>query len=185
MTSPTTTHRRSQFLGAADDLQHPTSPADLVAYEHDPAQAKTALEEAGATDLSLTLITTGRFAREAQLVHADLEAIGVEVEVQTSDYSTIDGLLREGNFDLVIDGHGGIANAAILPTPTWPPETYSSAAYDESYQQQAATGDEEQRRELIRQLQEIIAEDLPVLTLHHPKMWTVYDAPALDTCFYT
>lgn len=49
----------------------------------------------------------------------------------------------------------------------------------------AATGDEEQRRELVGQLQEIIAEDLPVLTLYHPKMWTVYHASALDTWFYT
>ena len=158
---------------------------DLPAYEHDLEQAKAMLAEAGATDLSLTLITTGGFAREAELVQADLEAIGIEVEVQTGDYSTIDGLLREGNFDLAINGHGGIANPAMLETPTWPAQTYDNAAYDELYQQQAATVDEEQRRELVWQLQEIIAEELPVLTLYHPKMWTVYDASALDTWFYT
>lgn len=162
----------------------------LPVYEHDPERAKAMLaeasaEEAGATDLSLTLITTGGFAREAELVQADLEAIGVEVEVQTGDYSTIDGLLREGNFDLAINGHGGIANPAMLETPTWPAQTYDNTAYDELYQQQAAAVDEEQRRELVWQLQQIIAEELPVLTLYHPKMWTVYDASALDTWFYT
>jgi len=158
---------------------------DLPTYEHDPAQAKTMLEEAGGTDLSLTLITTGGFAREAELVQADLEAIGVEVEVQAGDYSTIDELLREGNFDLAINGHGGIANPAILRTPTWPAESYSNDAYDDLYRQQASTVDEEARRKSVWQLQEIIAEDLPVLTLYHPKMWTVYDASALDTWFYT
>ena len=158
---------------------------DLPGYEHDPDRAKAMLEEAGATDLSLGLITTAGFAREAELVQADLEAVGIEVEVQTGDYSTIDGLLREGNFDLAINGHGGIANPAMLETPTWPAQTYDNAQYDKLYQQQAATVDEEQRRDLVWDLQEIVAEDLPVLTLYHPKMWTVYDASVLDTWFYT
>jgi peptide/nickel transport system substrate-binding protein len=38
---------------------------------------------------------------------------------------------------------------------------------------------------MVWQLQELIAEELPVLTLYHPKMWTVYDASTLDTWFYT
>ncbi len=158
---------------------------NLPAYEHDRARARALLEEAGATDLSLTLIATAGFAREAELVEADLEAVGIEVKVQTGDTSTVDGLLREGNFDLVISGHGGIANPAQLETPTWPAEAYSNAEYDALYQQQATTADESQRRELVWQLQEIVAEELPVLTLYHPRMWTVYDGSKLDTWFYT
>ena len=158
---------------------------DLPAYEHDPELAEAMLEEAGATDLSLRLITTAGFAREAELVQANLEAVGIEVKVQTGDYSTIDGLLREGNFDLAINGHGGIANPAMLETPTWPAQTYDNTEYDELYEQQATTVDETQRRELVWELQEMIAEDLPVLTLYHPKMWTVYDASVLDSWFYT
>jgi peptide/nickel transport system substrate-binding protein len=158
---------------------------NLPTYDHDPGQAKAMLKEANTSDLRLTLITTAGFAREAELVQADLEAVGIQVEVQTGDYSTIDSLLREGNFDLAINGHGGIANPAMLETPTWPAQTYSNDAYDQLYQQQAAAVDDTQRRELVWQLQEIIAEDLPVLTLYHPKMWTVYDASKLDTWFYT
>jgi len=158
---------------------------DLPAYAHDPARAQAMLEEAGVTGLSLRLITTPEFAREAELVQADLEAVGIEVEVQSGDYSTIDGLLREGNFDLAINGHGGIANPAMLETPTWPAQTYDNAAYAERYQRQAAAVDDEQRRELVWELQEIVARDLPVLTLYHPRMWTVYDAKLLDSWFYT
>jgi len=158
---------------------------DLPVYEHDPERAQAMLEKAEAADLSLRLITTAGFAREAELIQDDLEAVGIEVEVQTGDYSTIDGLLREGTFDLAINGHGGIANPAMLETPTWPAQTYENAAYDELYREQAATVEEEQRRELVWELQEIVAEDLPVLTLYHPKMWTVYDASVLDSWFYT
>ena len=158
---------------------------DLPSYDHDPEEAQAMLEEAGATDLSVRLITTAGFAREAELVQADLEAVGIEVEVQTGDYSTVDGLLREGNFDLAINGHGGIANPAMLETPTWPAAVYQNAAYDELYQRQAAAVDDEERLEVVRELQEMVAEDLPVLTLYHPKMWTVFDAGVLDTWFYT
>jgi len=158
---------------------------DLPEYEHDPEGARAMLEAAGAADLSLRLITTPDFAREAELVRADLEAVGLNVEVQTGDTSTIDGLLREGNFDLAINGHGAIANPAMLETPTWPAQTYANAAYDELYRRQAATVDQEERRQLVWQLQQMIAADLPVLTLYHPRMWTVYDASVVDTWFYT
>lgn len=158
---------------------------NLPAYDYDPQRARTLLQQAGASELSLRLITTPQFAREAELVQADLEAVGIDVELQTGDNSTIDGLLREGSFDLAINGHGGIANPATLETPTWPADAYANPAYDKLYREQAATTDEEQRQEMAWRLQEIIAEDLPVLTLYHPKMWTVYDADALDTWFYT
>ncbi len=111
--------------------------------------------------------------------------MGLEITVQSSDRSTVDALLREGNFDLAINGHGGLANPAILRSPTWPAETYENETYEMLYQEQTGLVDEDARREIVWQLQAIIAEDLPVLTLWHPKMWTVYDATQLDTWFYT
>ncbi len=41
------------------------------------------------------------------------------------------------------------------------------------------------RKELVNQLQKIVADDLPVYTLYHPYMWCVYDPEVLDTWFYT
>jgi len=158
---------------------------DLPAYAHDPSAAQTALENLSADALSVELVTTAGFAREAELVQADLEAAGFDVTLQTGDRSTIDGLLREGSFDLAISGHGGIANPAILRSPTWPAETYGNDAYTDLYAEQARTTDEAARSEMVAQLQQIVAEDLPVLTLYHPKMWTVYDPAVLDSWFYT
>lgn len=62
---------------------------------------------------------------------------------------------------------------------------YTNVTYDALYREQAATVDEEERQSLVWALQEIVAEDLPVLTLYHPRMWTVYDVATLDTWFYT
>jgi PGF-CTERM protein len=41
------------------------------------------------------------------------------------------------------------------------------------------------RKELVYQLQELVAENLPVYTLYHPKMCCVYRPDKLDTWFFT
>ncbi|HEY66032.1 MAG TPA: ABC transporter substrate-binding protein [Caldilineae bacterium] len=158
---------------------------NLPAYEYDPSKAKEMLDELGVEDLSLTLLTAGKFAREAELIKADLEQIGIKVEVKSADWGTIDGLLKEGNFDLVLSGHGGIANPSILRSPAWPATGYKNDEYDRLFEEQSRTMDEEKRRTLVWQLQQIIAEELPVLTMYHPKIWCVYNPSKLDTWFYT
>jgi hypothetical protein len=42
-----------------------------------------------------------------------------------------------------------------------------------------------ERKELVDQIQEMVADDLPVYTLYHPHMWCIYDPDVLDTWFYT
>jgi peptide/nickel transport system substrate-binding protein len=119
------------------------------------------------------------------MVQKDLELAGLTVQIKTGDRATVDALLREGNFSLAINGHGGIANPSILREPDWPAATYENETYSELFARQARTVDEEARRELVWQLQEILVEELPVLPLYHPKMWLLYDGDKLDTWFYT
>jgi len=173
---------------ASTGILSPFSPwhaSGLLTYPHDPHAAREVLAAEGVVDSKLTLITTPDYAREAELVQADLQAVGLEVAVQTGDRSTVDSLLREGNFDLAINGHGGIANPATLRTPTWPADLYENPTYAARFAEQATLVDTAARREVVDELQHTIAEELPVLTLWHPKMWTVYDIDALDTWFYT
>ncbi len=158
---------------------------DLPTYEYDPSLSREILDDLGVNDLRITLLTTGQFAREAELIKADLEQVGIEVEIQSADWGTIDGLLKEGQFDLVLSGHGGIANPSILQSPTWPATVYRNEEYDRLFEEQSRTIDEEERRALVWQLQQVIADELPVLTLYHPKIWCVYNPAKLDTWFYT
>jgi peptide/nickel transport system substrate-binding protein len=158
---------------------------NLPAYKHDTAKAKRFFEEQGLDTESLSLITTANFAREAEMVKKNLESAGLSVALKTGDRGTVDALLREGSFDLAINGHGGIANPSILDTPDWPAATYANETYDALFARQAQAVDEERRRELVWQLQELLAEELPVLPLYHPRMWLLYDESKLDTWFYT
>ena len=158
---------------------------NLPSYAHDPLRAKALLEQAGLEGCQVTLLTTGDYAREAELIKADLQAAGFGVEVRSVDRGTLDGLLGEGRFDLALNGHGGIANPATLKDPGWPATVYQNPDYGQLFVEQGRTLDEEKRRQLVWRLQEMVAEDLPVLTLYHPRSWCVYNPAVLDTWFYT
>ncbi len=176
---------------------------DVATYDYDPVEAERLLDSLDFVDrdgdgvretpegekLSFVLVTTSDYSsdysREAEIIKDNLGAVGIDVEVKALDYSTADGILREGNFHLAINGHGGIAVPSILDEPDWPANTYKSEEYNALYQQQSEEIDVEERGELVAQLQAMVADDLPVFTLYHPKMWCVFNPEKLDTWFYT
>ena len=153
--------------------------------EYDPDAAAAAVQELGLDDQEVLLITTSTYAREAELIKADLEAAGFAVTLQTGDTATVDTLLSEGSFDLAINGHGGNARTTTLRVPDWPAGIYESAAYDELYAKQASELDAELRAQYVAELQQMVTDDLPVLTLYHPRMWCIYDATVFDGWFFT
>ncbi len=74
-------------------------------YSYDPALARKLLAEAGhATDLHLQLwrSTRAEFARIAQAIQADLERVGIAVEIVERDASTARAAARRGDADLFL-----------------------------------------------------------------------------------
>jgi len=201
----------SQVLGgggisANTGIMHPDSiwyNPDCTVYEYNTDTANDILDSLGFTEkdsdgirqypagadrtgnVEFELYTLSKFKDEAKLIHDDLAVIGIKIDVKTSDWGTIDSKLKDGNFDVVISGHGGIANPQIMRIPDWPATTYQSDDYDSIFAAQEVEMDLDERKELVNQLQEMFAEDLPVYALYHPYMWCVYDHEVLDTWFYT
>jgi len=155
---------------------------NLPTYAHDPDKARALLAEAGADSAALILVTTETYAREAELIQGYLRDVGIEVTVQTGDQATVDGLLREGNYDLLITGHGLTANPDMeepAPRVVW-----SDPRYDAAYKASTRAVDDEERRGYAWTMQEIVATELPVVALWHPLMWEVY-RPGVVEPFYT
>ncbi len=74
-------------------------------YTYDPALARSLLAQAGhATDLHLQLWRTPRaeFARIAQAIQADLEKVGVRVDIVERDAATARAAARRGEADLFL-----------------------------------------------------------------------------------
>ncbi|GEM_PF-52676 len=172
---------------------------DCEGYEYDVTAANAMLDSLGfidtnsdgireypaGGDLKFTLYTTSTYLREGELIQAQLEKIGIAIELTPSDWTTIDSYLKAADFDMAISGHGGIANPQIMNLPDWPASTYDSEEYNSLFKEQEVTLDIDDRKDLVNQLQELVAEDLPVYTLYHPYIWCVFNPEVLDTWFYT
>jgi peptide/nickel transport system substrate-binding protein len=155
---------------------------NLPIYPHDLDKARQLLAEVGVASPALTLVTTETYAREAEFIQGYLKDAGIAVTVQTGDQATVDGLLREGNYDLLITGHGLTANPDMeepAPRVVW-----SDPAYDAAYEASTRAVDDEDRRGYAWTMQEILATELPVLALWHPLMWEVYRPDVVEP-FYT
>jgi len=139
------------------------------------------LNDANALPMALELVTTATYEREAELIALQLSDVGIEVTVKIGDRATVDALLNDGDFDLLVTGHGGMANPDLdTPSPVWHNEAYQTV-----YQQSLlAVTDDAKRQSLVWKMQEIIAEELPVLALWHPLMWDIY-RPGVVEPFYT
>ncbi len=193
-------------IPANTGIMHPDSiwyNPDCAVYEYNPDTANDILDSLGFTEknsegirqypagaersgnVEFYLYTTGKFSREAGLIQTDLAAIGIGIYVSPSTWGPIDDRLKAGNFDMVISGHGGISNPQIMRIPSWPASTYQNSEYDSIFTAQEVEMDLDTRKELVDQLQEVVADDLPVYTLYHPYMWCVYNPEVLDTWFYT
>ncbi len=135
----------------------------------------------GGEDIEFELLTNTK--DEADFIHGNLEDIGIKTEVKEMGSWNLDALLKNGEFYIAITGHGGIIKPTTLRNPSY--GTYQNDEYDEIYGKQLRTMDEDYRKELVGELQTIIANDLPLYTLYHPLMWEVYNPDKLDTWFYT
>jgi len=174
---------------------------DLPGYEYNVTRANEILDVLNFTDsngdgireypnptgeeLEFELITIDKFSREAELIKSQLKEVGIRVNVKSMDKSTVDTILKGGNFLLAINGHGGCSYPDILEIPDWPASTYHNDSYDSIFDKQATTMDFEERKQLVYQLQAMITDDLPVYALYHPRRWAIYNPGKLDTWFYT
>jgi peptide/nickel transport system substrate-binding protein len=155
---------------------------NLPTYDYAPETAQALLDQAGIAPFEVTLLTTSTYAREAELIMADLAKVGITVKVETADRSTVDSMLSESNYSLLITGHRATANpdnGDPSPTSAWTNVDYSAA-----YEMSTVSIDDEVRRSYVWTMQEILAEELPVLALWHPMMWEVY-YPGKAVPFYT
>lgn len=121
---------------------------------------------------------------EAEFIQENLAEIGIKTVVKMKTSKELDPILKSGDFSIAISGHGAIVQPRTLYT-LYTFYSYQNETYDDLYKQQLKTMDEDYRMELVGQMQEIIADELPVYALYHPKMWEVYNPEKLNTWFYT
>lgn len=159
----------------------------LPAYPYDPNRAKQLLDQAGFPDpdgdgpqprfsLSFKTSTDTEANLRAQMIQQMLGEVGIKVEIQTSEFGTFLDDVSKGNFQMYSLSRNGIADPdfyyVIFHSKNIPPEGqnrgyYASPRVDALIAQGRATFDRNKRREIYSEIQRIVQEDLPYVSLYH------------------
>ncbi|MFP3975365.1 MAG: ABC transporter substrate-binding protein [Dehalococcoidia bacterium] len=175
--------------------------SDIKQYDYDPEKAKELLKELGykysddsftkdGEPLELELLTSPRapFPDVAEFIEKELEKIGVTVALRSLEAKSLDARVEAWEFDLSVYGHGGLYEPSIL-NKVITGKGFNSARYTESkelnqlLQAQLQEMDHSKRKELVAQVQEVYAEELPALTLYYPNWYWAHNGEV--ELFYT
>lgn len=185
---------RGEAVAGSPGLVPPTSVwynPDTPQFEYDPEEARALIEGLGyeldgdfyvkdGQPLKLSLISAADYADLGQYIMQQLEAIGIDIDFQTLEGKTVDSRVSAWDFDLSLYGHGGLYEPSFL-TRCIIGEGFNSARYDtnaeltELLKNQLTEMDPETRKEMVFQIQELYAHDMPALTLYYPKSHWAHD----------
>ncbi len=173
-------------VGMLSPLSWAAAP-DLPSYAHDPAKAIALLDDAGFRDpdgdgpkprLTLTLkVSNTEFNRlQSSVIQQDLRKVGIDLDVRTYEFATLYADVLSGNFQLFTLQWtaGALADPDILRrvfhTNQAPPAgfnrgRYSNPAVDALLDAAGDAQDPARRLELFAQVQQLIARDVPYVSL--------------------
>ena len=131
----------------------------------------------------------------AQLTKEYLKAVGLNVELNVVDQQTSDDRGASGDYEMAIQHYGGLSADPSNLISTFGSMSksksftrvhgYNNPEFDKVARQQAGEVDEAKRQELIDQMQEILAEDLPRISLYVPEQVSFVNAEKFGGFAYT
>lgn len=186
---------------------------DVKQYEFNPAIANQLLDSIGMKDTNKDgvreysgkpvqyefLVTDDRVS-DAEMIKKYLSAIGIKLDVKAMDMNSVASLIQEGKFSLALNGHGSFGGDPVLlarfaspkvtagSTPkitTQGGKEWSNQKFDQIFGEQLMETDKTKRYQQVAELQKIIAEELPTLTLYYKKITFAYNQEKFDGWFFT
>lgn len=159
------------------------------------------------TPLTFTLLVeNGPVPPVADLVVSSLKAIGVSLTVRAVDIPTLFTLTSEaaqqpggGSVDMAITLFPGPGGTSVISDPDYLRRVfysggspgpnraigYANPQFDTLALQQLAEPDEAKRKQLITQMQQILAADVPALPLYYGTEYAVFKKSAFDAWYYS
>ncbi len=147
--------------------------------------------------LSSNIAVAGESAadRDGEVIKKQLESIGIQVGLVNMEQATTDSRVKNWDFEMAVSGHGGICgDARILNemiSSQYGAGSVNSARYDANHElnrlmeDQMREMDQEKRKAIVFQIQEIYAEDLPAISLYYPDTMAAYKPDKGIAWFYT
>jgi glutathione transport system substrate-binding protein len=171
---------QSAFFGRAEEITGGLIPRDSFAYAedlegtytYDPDRARELLAEAGYEDgFSATLMSTSQYGMHqntAEVAESNLSDIGIDVELELLDWSTVTDRHNEGDYDFRVHGLAPDSNDPdFLTLFFYPGSVHSTSTGFEDEEitnlldEGRATTDEDERIEIYHQIEERLIELQP------------------------
>lgn len=160
---------------------------NLPTYAFDPNRAKQLLDQAGYPDpdgdgpqprFSLTFksSTNAEANQRAQMIQQMLRQVGIDMKIQTSELGTFLEDIGKGNFQMYSLSRNGISDPdwyyILFHSRNFPPEGqnrgyYSNPKVDRLIMEGRSTFDRAKRKQVYAEIQRILQEDLPYVSLYH------------------
>lgn len=197
--------------GSAGGLgpDNPYLDKNLPPYAFDPTKAKALLDQVGlklpagatfrvgpgGTPFTIPLLTSSADIKQAQLVQQYLRAVGLDVKISAVDQATSDAADGKGNYKMAIVHFGGLGSdpsglihrfASNVKSKSFTRVSgFHNATFDRLAAQQATTVNVDQRKQLVDQMQAILAQELPELPLYIPEQTTFVNTHVFQGWAYT
>ena len=161
---------------------------DFAPFEHDPDRAMELLEEAGADDLEIDLMVTDEFEETitaAETLESFWNEIGVDVSIRVLDFSAWLDEQGGGNFDAFLLGWLGnndpedFYHHQHVCDGQFNFHGYCNEEVDELLFEARQEMDEDRRKELYDEAQQIIVEEASYTYLYNPDIVAAW-APELS-----
>ncbi|HEV2810084.1 MAG TPA: ABC transporter substrate-binding protein [Acidimicrobiales bacterium] len=186
----------------------PGDPAhvEVEQYPFDRDAANQMLDDAGYTrdgdvtrvhpdgrPLQFVLLTTSPPSPVTELIVSSLAEIGVELTAEALDTPTFNQRVLGGDVEMSLIASGGMNGYpdylrrvyASYTRLTQHAQGYMNPEVDRLCREQLTTLDDEERQEILAEIQELVAADLPLLPLFYPTPYHIYRPETFDAWYYT
>ena len=189
---------------------HEFAAPNLPAYDRDLAKARTLLDGIGLRDVNgdgvrdlpdgqpfrPELQTSSRFSvKTAELVKEYLREAGIDVTLRSFDTTAADDNAAKGNYEMALIGYGGMGGEADTLRTRYSSQVrsasfnrvhgYRNPAFEELATKQLTLVDKDARKQVIQDMQRLLAEDVPTIPLYLPTRIHIYPANSFDAWYYT
>lgn len=160
---------------------------NLPTYAYDPNRAKQLLDEAGYRDpdgdgpqprfaLSFKTSTDSEANLRAEMIQQMLKQVGINMTIQSSEFGTFLDDIVKGKYQMYSLSRNGIQDPdffnVIFHSKSVPPEGQNRGYYinpqvDALIIEGRSTFDRNKRKQIYAEIQKIVQEDLPYISLYH------------------
>ncbi|WP_409291966.1 ABC transporter substrate-binding protein [Peribacillus sp. SCS-37] len=152
--------------------------SEQKAIQYDPEKAKEIVKANGFDKQQITLLAanTAGYMNMAEVFQAQLAEAGIKVKIETLEWGTYLEASQNGKFDLTVAGWSNVTgDGSELLFPRLHSKNagstnvgrYKNPELDKLIEASRSTVDQNERKKILKQANELVLSDLPVIPIYH------------------